>query len=81
VFRGFEVEDVVAAASQGRLLPSGLTRFIVSPRALRLNYPLERLEAQGDPDDKQRELEAWVRARVEQRRIRYYAEATFLFDE
>ncbi|HSB89304.1 MAG TPA: ParB N-terminal domain-containing protein [Anaerolineales bacterium] len=81
VFQGFEVEDVVAAAAQGRLLPSGLTRFIVSPRALRLNYPLERLEAQVDPDAKQRELEAWVRERVEQRRVRYYAEATFLFDE
>ena len=81
VFQGFEVEDVVAAASQGQLLPSGLTRFIVSPRALRLNYPLERLEAHGDPYAKQRELDAWVRERVEQRRVRYYAEATFLFDE
>ena len=81
VYPGFEVEDVIAAAARGRLLPSGLTRFIVSPRALRLNYPLARLEAPGDLAAKQLELETWVRERVADRRVRFYAEATFLFDE
>jgi hypothetical protein len=81
VFRGFGVEEVMAAVAQDRLLPAGLTRFIVSPRALRLNYPLERLAAADSGEVKQRQLEEWVRRRVADRRVRFYAEATFLFDE
>lgn len=81
VFRRFEVEEVVTAVTQGRLLPGGLTRFVVSPRALRVNYPLERLASPADQDQKQAELDAWTQERVASRRVRYYAEATFLFDE
>ena len=81
VFRRFEVEEVVTAVTQDRLLPGGLTRFVVSPRALRVNYPLERLASSANQDQKQSELDAWIQERVASRRVRYYAEATFLFDE
>jgi hypothetical protein len=81
VFRRFEVDEIVAAVSMGRLLPAGLTRFVVSPRALRVNYPLARLAAAGSLEAKQEELEAWIRTRVSDRQVRFYAEATFLFDE
>jgi L-serine kinase (ATP) / ParB family transcriptional regulator, heme-responsive regulator len=81
VFRRFEIDEIVAAVAIGRLLPAGLTRFVVSPRALRVNYPLARLAAAGSLDAKQDELEAWVRSRVSDRQVRFYAEATFLFDE
>jgi hypothetical protein len=62
VFLGFHVQDIVEAVSQDLLLPGGLTRFIVSPRALRA-------------------LAQWVKDKVSQRKVRYYAEATYLFDE
>lgn len=81
VFRSFTVQDVVESVSQGLLLPGGLTRFVVSPRALRVNYPLESLAAPQPREIKQQALEAWLRARVAGRRVRYYAEATYLFDE
>jgi hypothetical protein len=54
---------------------------VISPRALRVNYPLERLASDQPLDAKQAELAAWVRERAEARRVRYYAESTFLFDE
>jgi hypothetical protein len=80
-FLPFTVQDVVEAASQGLLLPAGLTRFVVSPRALRVNYPLEALSAEGSQEEKERALEQWVHEKVVAHRVRYYAEATYLFDE
>jgi hypothetical protein len=81
VFPRFDVQDVIDVAASGGLFPSGLTRFIVSPRALRLNYPLEALSRPGPVEEKQQALDAWIREAVARRGVRYYAEATFLFDE
>lgn len=80
-FPAFEIEEVIEAAKVGVCLPSGLTRFIISPRALRVNYPLAKLSSTEAREAKQRELDAWLQERLQQRRVRYYAEATFLFDE
>ena len=38
VYRQFRIEEVVVAAARGWLLPGGLTRFVISPRPLRVNY-------------------------------------------
>ncbi len=81
VFPAFRTDEVVEGASRGLHFPPGITRFIVSPRALRLNYPLERLERNLDLEAKQAELEEWIRERKRNRRVRFYAESTFLFDE
>ncbi len=81
VFPRFEVDDVIDAAAQGLIFPSGVTRFIVSPRALHLNYPLERLRSSESLAAKQAQLVEWIHERMEARKIRYYAESTILFDE
>ena len=81
VFPRFELEDVVRAVTQGVLLPAGLTRFLVSPRALRVNYPLEGLASSRAVEAKQEELDLWLRTIVATRRVRFYGEATYLFDE
>lgn len=81
VFPAFKVDEVVEGAVRGWHFPPGITRFIVSPRALRLNYPLERLKRDADLEEKQAELDTWIRDRKRNRRVRYYAESTFLFDE
>ncbi len=81
VFPRFDHEEVLQAASAGWLLPAGLTRFVISPRALRVNYPLEHLRSDRPLEVKRAELASWVRDRAEARRVRYYAESTFLFDE
>lgn len=81
VFRRFSVEEVVGAATMGLLFPAGLTRFVVSPRALRLNFPLSVLASDAPIEEKQKALSDWVRERVGGRHVRFYAESTFLFDE
>ncbi len=81
VYPQFTVSDVVEVASSGQLFPSGLTRFLISPRALRINFPLAMLADRSPVGEKRKALEEWIRLRVEQRRVRYYAESTFVFDE
>ncbi len=81
VYPRFTVSDVVEVASSGQLFPSGLTRFLISPRALRINFPLAMLADRSPVGEKRKALEEWIRQRVEQRRVRYYAESTFVFDE
>ncbi|MFQ5921582.1 MAG: hypothetical protein ACE5M4_01960 [Anaerolineales bacterium] len=81
VYPQFSVSDVIEVASSGQLFPSGLTRFLISPRALRVNFPLAMLADRSPLEEKRQALEEWIRQRVEQRRVRYYAESTFVFDE
>ncbi|HSG43470.1 MAG TPA: hypothetical protein VLA72_09980, partial [Anaerolineales bacterium] len=66
---------------QGIVLPTGITRFSVSPRALHLNYPLHELSSAKDLEYKQRYLDHWVQERIKKKGVRLYSEATFLFDE
>jgi hypothetical protein len=81
VFPSIEVEEVVEAAVNDIVLPAGLTRFIVSPRALRVNYPLDWLSEDKSFVEKQNQLEDWIQRRVHEQSVRYYAESTILFDE
>jgi len=81
VYPRFEVRDVIEVAASGGLFPSGTTRFLISPRALRVNFPLATLADRSPLESKRQVLDEWIRERVEQRRVRYYAESTFLFDE
>lgn len=74
--------DIVTAAQQPDYLPPGISRHIVHGRAIRVNYPLDALR---DPhptlEAKNAALLDWVRGKLAQRQIRYYAEATYQFDE
>ncbi len=81
VYRQFSVDDVVEVVANQALFPSGLTRFVISPRALRLNFPITMLADRSSLESKKRALDEWIRRRVDQQRVRYYAESTFLFDE
>lgn len=81
VFPNFGVQDVVMAAAQGLYFPTGITRFVISPRALRVNFPVERLAAEIPLEQKQADLAVWVKDLVKRRQVRFYAESTFLFDE
>lgn len=80
-FQPFRIEEVMEAGVRGLMFPAGITRFIASPRALRVNYPLEHLRADRPTEQKQAELEAWLAAKVRTRQVRYYPESTYLFDE
>jgi hypothetical protein len=81
VFPNFKIQDLIYLASQKYLLPAGITRFTISPRALHLNYPLKELADARSLEEKNEALKRWIQKRVALKGVRYYAEPTYLFDE
>jgi len=80
-YRGFAKADVLRLALAGKRFPSGVTRFGVPKRALALSLPLALLTGRGSTRAKQAELDAIVRHAIETKRIRFYEEPTFYFDD
>jgi hypothetical protein len=81
IFPRFEIREVLELAGDGHVLPTGITRFTVSPRALHINYPLHELSSGKSIAYKEEYLQKWIQERIKKKGVRYYAEATFLFDE
>jgi len=81
IFPSFKIKTVLKLAGQKIVLPTGITRFAVSPRALHLNYPLHELSSGKPIEYKEEYLRKWIEERVKKKGVRLYSEATFLFDE
>lgn len=45
IFPHFEIQHVLTLVEKGYLLPAGITRFIISPSLLHINYPLNKMSA------------------------------------
>ena len=81
VFPRFEITEALELAGHGWVVPAGITRFTVNPRALRVNYPLHELASGKTIKEKEAYLQDWLRECIRAKRVRHYPEATFLFDE
>jgi len=81
IFPSFKIKTVLKLAGQNIVLPTGITRFTASPRALHLNYPLHELSSGKPITYKEAYLQQWIQDRIKNKGVRHYAEATFLFDE
>lgn len=81
IFPRFDIPSVLFLAGKNCLLPTGITRFTISPRALHLNYPLHELSSGKPIEYKEAYLQHWVVERIKNKGVRHYVEATFLFDE
>jgi phosphoglycerate dehydrogenase-like enzyme len=77
----FTVEQVLLAARSGRLLPAGVTRFLISGRVLRLELPLDMLSDPRDLSAKNRWLHDYLTDKQRHGKIRYYREPVYLLDE
>ena len=81
VFPAYTPDIVLQLVAQGRLLPAGITRFVIPGRLLRLNFPLEHLRSDAPLSLKQDELDQFVEMKLGGRSIRYYEEPVVLLDE
>lgn len=81
-FPRFRPEDIIAAARERAYLPPGISRHIIEGRAIRLNYPMDWLrDRQTSLTLKNDMLQAWMRQKLANRQVRFYAESTYQFDE
>jgi L-serine kinase (ATP) / ParB family transcriptional regulator, heme-responsive regulator len=81
IYPTFNIHDLLRLVSENYLLPAGITRFTISPRALHLNYPLSELASDQPIEEKNQALSRWIQDRLAHKGVRYYAEPTYLFDE
>jgi hypothetical protein len=77
----FRIQEVFELCKAGILLPSGITRFRITPRALKINYPLDELASDKSLEAKRDNLHNWLQERLSRKAVRFYAESTLIFDE
>jgi len=81
IFPQYDASEILELAREGELLPAGLTRHLIQGRALRINYPLADLKSGQSLEDKNARLRAWLKRKLVTKEVRFYGEATYLFDE
>ena len=82
IFPQYKPNEIIESAKKNAFLPPGVSRHIIHGRALKLNYPMERLrDTDVSLDEKNDVLQQWIREKFANRGVRYYAESTYQFDE
>ncbi len=81
IYPEFSIREVIQNCLKDNLLPAGVTRFIVSPRALRINYPLDELDSDRPLEEKRQRLQDFILHRMNNKGVRVYTETTVMYDE
>jgi len=81
VFPPYSPEDILKLAEAGTKVPTGITRHIISHRALRINIPTNMLSSSDSLEEKNAWLHEQLKRKLAANEIRLYQESTYLFDE
>lgn len=81
IFPKFNLTDLIDIVRAGCLLPAGITRTTISPRALFVNIPLPMLEGRDSLEEENLWLQEFIQGRFEQGKVQIYTESIFMFDE
>ena len=81
VFPPYSPDDILKLAETGARVPTGITRHIISPRALRVNVPMSLLLGEQSLEEKNTWWHEQLKRKLEANEIRLYQESTYLFDE
>jgi hypothetical protein len=81
VFPQFNPREIRDIALSHTKLPAGITRHIIPGRALNVNIPLDLLKSTQSLEEKNVWLDKWLTEKIVRRKVRYYHEPVFVFDE
>jgi hypothetical protein len=73
--------EVTRLALNGAKLPMGITRHLIGGRAIGINIPIERLKSDESLEEKNAWLQKWLSQKIHDRKVRFYQEPVFVFDE
>lgn len=80
-YRNFTKQELLTLSLRGLRFPSGVTRFSVPKRVLYFDVSLSFLKEGDSIEDKQAELVELIGKKIRGKKIRFYAEPTFIFDD
>ncbi|MSS70887.1 MAG: hypothetical protein EXS64_05295 [Candidatus Latescibacteria bacterium] len=80
-FPSYTKEEIISLTLADVKLPAGITRHLIGGRALRINLGLELLRSDMSLKNKNIQLRDIIRQKVLDKKVRFYREPTFLFDE
>lgn len=81
VFQPYKPSDILKLARTGAKVPTGITRHIINPRALRVNVPVSLLAGPESLEEKNAWWHEQFKRRLAANQVRLYQESTYLFDE
>jgi hypothetical protein len=81
IFPTWSPADLTRAALAGDLLPAGITRHVIPGRALNVNLSLDVLTFEAPCGEKNAWLQSWLTAKIMAKKVRYYHEPVFVFDD
>lgn len=81
VYPRYQPKEIMTLVRNGMSLPAGITRHIIQGRAIKVNYPLSELSLKLSPSEMNHRLKIWIENRLKERQVRFYDEATYIFDE
>lgn len=81
IFPKLRPADIIRFARANEPIPSGITRHLIAGRMLNANLPLAALRGRASLASKRRWLHQWLSSKLRERKIRYYAEPTFMVYE
>jgi len=77
----YSKEDIMNLALGSMRLPAGITRFIIPKRALGLDIDLSLLKVRINLKSKNKLLREIIKQRINTKKIRFYPESVFIFNE
>jgi hypothetical protein len=81
VFQEYTPDDIIKLAETGGEVPTGITRHIISHRALRVNVPVALLAGPESLEEKNAWWHEQIKRKLAANEVRFYQESTYLFDE
>lgn len=81
IFPKFTPQDIILVAEKNLKVPSGITRHLISGRALRIDLPMSILKQNKSLVWKNEQLKKLIKQRFEENKIRHYQEPIFIFND
>lgn len=81
VIPSYTKKEILKVAKEGKVLPAGVTRHIIPNRVLGLDICLLMLKNDLSLSAKNKSLGKFIDNKIKEKRIRFYSDSVFVFDE